>query len=338
MKRKRPKTNYDVFLSHSAKDGEFVSRLATDMTHAGLRVWLDQWNIRVGESFAEAIQQAMEESRFLLIVMSPHYFQSIWTQQEWHYALAKEIESGGVRLIPLLYQDCEIPPMLRTKQWVDFRDQTQYPIVLGRLVRDLHSLASRETTATLSTEAPKPGERVEELDPTTLAEVKKVLKDAVEAFGAKPTINPTPAAAAEADAVEEDLCFIVMPFSIESLNIVYEDFIRPTLVDRCHLRAERGDDVFGSNVIMDDITKSIRKARIIIADLTGRNANVFYEVGIAHALNKQVLLMTQSIDDVPFDLRHRRALVYEYSPRGCKKLEKALYENVQNMFEHRNKA
>jgi nucleoside 2-deoxyribosyltransferase len=83
---------------------------------------------------------------------------------------------------------------------------------------------------------------------------------------------------------------------------------------------------------MDDITNSIRKARLIVADLTGRNANVFYEVGIAHALNKPVLLMTQSIDDVPFDLRHRRALVYEYSPRGCKKLEKDLLDNVNSML------
>jgi hypothetical protein len=46
--------------------------------------------------------------------------------------------------------------------------------------------------------------------------------------------------------------------------------------------------------------------------------------------------MTQSIDDVPFDLRHRRALVYEYSPRGCKKLERDLYDNVQNMLAHRS--
>jgi len=133
-------------------------------------------------------------------------------------------------------------------------------------------------------------------------------------------------------------CFIIMPFSVESLNIVYEDFVRPVLVDRCHLQPERGDDVFGSNVVMDDIAESIRRANLIIADLTGRNANVFYEVGIAHALNKQVLLMTQSIEDVPFDLRHRRALVYEYSPRGCKKLEKDLFDNVQNMLQHPSKA
>jgi hypothetical protein len=224
------------------------------------------------------------------------------------------------------------------KQWVDFRDQTEYQYVLDHLVRDLSSLASRETTTTPPTETPKPGERVEELDPTTLAELKNALKDAVEAFRAGPPTPPSATVAPEPILVDEHACFVVMPFSIESLNIVYEDFVRPTLEDRCHLRPERGDDVFGSNVIMDDIAKSIRRASLIIADLTGRNPNVFYEVGIAHALNKQVLLMTQSIEDVPFDLRHRRALVYEYSPRGCKKLEKDLYDNVQNMLEHRNKA
>lgn len=89
---------------------------------------------------------------------------------------------------------------------------------------------------------------------------------------------------------------------------------------------------------MDDITASIRKAHLIIADLTGRNPNVFYEVGIAHALNKKVLLMAQSIEDVPLDLRHRRALFYEYSPRGCRKLEKDLYIHLQSMLEQRGKA
>lgn len=329
------KNNYDVFLSHSAKDREFVSRLATDLAQAGLRVWLDQWNIRPGDSFAEAIDEALKESRFLVIVMSPDYFQSAWTQQEWHSAMASEIEGEGVKLIPLLYRDCEIPPMLRTKQWADFRDHDQYRSALDSLVRGLYGLASTKSAPTAVTEKPKPGERVEALDPTTLSELKAALKDAVEAFRSRPEARVVAPEVMEKE--DEDVCFIVMPFSVESLNIVYEDFVRPTLVDRCQLRAERGDDVFGSNVIMDDITKSIRKAHLIIADLTGRNANVFYEVGIAHALNKQVLLMTQSIDDVPFDLRHRRALVYEYSPRGCKKLEKDLYENVQNMLENRKK-
>lgn len=337
MKLRNPGSNYDVFLSHSAKDREFVLRLAKDLTKAGLRVWLDQWNIRVGDSFAEAIAEGIAQSRFLLIVMSPDYFQSAWTQQEWHYALASEIERSAVKVIPLLYRDCEIPATLRTKQWVDFRDPAQYYPAVDRLVRDLHSLASLETGPVQPSETPRSGERVEALDPNTVLELKDVLKDAIEAFRSKPAAIQQSASrvGSPGQLEEDDLCFVIMPFSIDSLNIVYEDFVRPTLVDRCGLRTQRGDDVFGSNVIMEDIAKSIRKARLIVADLTARNANVFYEVGIAHALNKQALLMTQSIDDVPFDLRHRRALVYEYSPRGCKKLERDLYENVRNMLDNR---
>lgn len=329
------KFSYDAFLSHSNKDRSFVTQLAEDLTKAGLRVWLDQWHIKVGDSFAQAIDEAMRSSRFLIIVMSPDYFQSAWTTQEWQSGLAEELEAGGIRLIPILYRECTVPPMLRTKLWVDFRDDSQYQPVLARLVRDLNELASSEPPARAGTQEPRPGERVEQLDAQSVAELKKVLQDAVEAFRAQPSTPVAAVSSTDLAEIDESMCFIVMPFGVESLGIVYEDFVKPVLADRCKLRPERGDDVFGSNVIMDDIAKSIRRAKLIVADLTGRNPNVFYEVGIAHALNKQVLLMTQSIDDVPFDLRHRRALVYEYSPRGCKKLEKDLYDNVQSMLARR---
>lgn len=330
-------STYDVFLSHSAKDREFVTRLATDLKRAGLNVWLDQWNIRPGDSFAQAINGALQATRFLLVVMSPDYFESTWASQEWKFALAKEIEEREIRVIPLLFRDCDVPMPLKDKLWVDFRDPSFYDEALNRLVRDLHALIAPDLSKRYSPETPRSGERVEDLSPNSLSELKMMLQDAMDAFRQQPTISVAPQEALSITETEEDLCFIVMPFSVESLNIVYEDFVRPTLEDRCKLRSERGDDVFGSNVVMDDITNSIRRARLIIADLTGRNPNVFYEVGIAHALNKQVLLMTQSIDDVPFDLRHRRALVYEYSPRGCKKLEKDLFENVQSILGHRDK-
>lgn len=325
---------FDVFLSHSSRDREFTSSLATDLAESGLRVWLDQWHIRPGESFAEAIDEAIKASQFLLIVMSPDYFKSPWTQQEWQYALGSELETKGIRLIPILYRDCDIPPLLRSKQWADFRNPDQYRMSLDRLVRDLRAIGTRNAGVAVSTpspsDVPKVGERVDELDSKSLLALQQSLKEAIEAFRTKPKAELTTAD----ENMQDDLCFVVMPFSVESLNIVYEDFVKPTLADECKLQVVRGDDVFGSNVIMDDISDSIRRARLIVADLTGRNANVFYEVGIAHALNKQVLLMTQSIDDVPFDLRHRRALVYEYSPRGCKKLEKDLFDNVRSMLQH----
>jgi hypothetical protein len=134
--------------------------------------------------------------------------------------------------------------------------------------------------------------------------------------------------AVERQAEGKKHCFVVMPFGDADLQVVYEDFVKPTLVDGCNLHCERGDDVFGSNVIMEDILKSIDGADVILADLTRKNANVFYEVGICHALGKPVLLLAQSIDDVPFDLRHRRILLYEYSPRGAKRLEGTLKQNM----------
>src|SRR5215469_9023957 len=109
-------SGYDVFISHSAKDREFATRFAEDLDKAGLRVWLDLWHIKPGDSFVGAIEQAMKASRFLLIVMSPDYFQSAWTNQEWQYTLAQELAGSGIRLIPILLRDCEIPAILRTKQ------------------------------------------------------------------------------------------------------------------------------------------------------------------------------------------------------------------------------
>ena len=125
-----------------------------------------------------------------------------------------------------------------------------------------------------------------------------------------------------------------MPFGDKDLQVVYEDFVKPIIEEQCNLRCERGDDVFGSSVIMEDIRNSITAVDVVVADLTGKNANVFYEVGICHTIDKPVLLMAQSIEDVPFDLRHRRVLLEnEYSPRGCKRLEKTLRENVLAMLD-----
>jgi hypothetical protein len=319
---------HDLFISHSAKDKEFVRKLAQDLVKSGFSVWLDEWELNLGDSIARAVSDAVMSSKFLLLVMSPDYFASSWTKAEYMAAMNEEMSKGHIKVIPLMYRDCDVPVMLRTKMWVDFRDPDNYPNSFERLVEGLNSLSPREEISAHREDEAKIGQRAEELDSATIAQLKETLKEAVEAFKTKPDPPPLQSAPVNDSRIEDNLCFIVMPFGSEELSIVYEDFIKPVLIDMCHLRCERGDDVFGSNVIMDDIRKSISKARLIIADLTGRNANVFYEVGIAHTLNKLVLLLAQSIEDVPFDLRHRRVLLYSYSPRGCKKLEKDLQANV----------
>ena len=96
-----------------------------------------------------------------------------------------------------------------------------------------------------------------------------------------------------------------MPFEDEELQIVYEDFVKPVVENDCECLCVRGDDLFGPAVIMDDIVANIGMSDIVIADLTRKNANVFYELGICHTLQKPTVLLAQSMEDVPFDvLRH----------------------------------
>ena len=73
-----------------------------------------------------------------------------------------------------------------------------------------------------------------------------------------------------------------------------------------------------------DIWRAIGAAQFIIADVTGRNPNVFYELGIAHTLGKDVILITQDSGDIPFDLTHLRHIQYDYTPRGMKSFEEKL--------------
>jgi len=165
------------------------------------------------------------------------------------------------------------------------------------------------------------------VDLAELAAAVRALQSQVDLLG----MPPAPINAIHSET-QPRCAFVVMPFGPDELQVVYEEFVKPTLEMVCSLRCVRGDDIFGSNVVMDDVSHAIGEADVLVADLTGRNANVFYEVGIAHALDKPVLLIAQSLDDVPFDLRHRRILLYEYSPRGCKRLEQAIAEHMNAML------
>lgn len=99
-----------------------------------------------------------------------------------------------------------------------------------------------------------------------------------------------------------------MPFDTE-LNDVYTLFISKTLTEE-GFEVTRADNINNQQNILHDIVGAIIQSDIIVADLTGSNPNVFYELGIAHTFDKPVILLTQDIEDVPFDLRSNRLLIY----------------------------
>ncbi len=95
----------------------------------------------------------------------------------------------------------------------------------------------------------------------------------------------------------------------------------------------RADDVWTEDVIIQDIINLIIESKLVICDATGRNANVFYEAGIAHALGKKVILITQNPDDVPFDLRHLRYVQYLGNAQGIDELVSSLKDRVVGLMD-----
>jgi hypothetical protein len=111
----------------------------------------------------------------------------------------------------------------------------------------------------------------------------------------------------------------IMPFNAE-MRPIYDDHI----VNICHrlsLSVGRADDFFRAHAVMGDVWGALQHAKIIVADCTGRNANVFYEMGVAHVLGKPVILTSQNKRDIPFDIGSIRYILYEYTPRGMKKFQ-----------------
>ncbi len=102
--------------------------------------------------------------------------------------------------------------------------------------------------------------------------------------------------------------FVLMPFD-KRFNDIYEFGVKGAAAD-AGAYAERVDEQIHTDSIYDRIVNQIAKADIIVADMTGRNPNVYYEVGYAHALGKRVFLLTQDAGDIPFDLKHRPHIVY----------------------------
>lgn len=120
-------------------------------------------------------------------------------------------------------------------------------------------------------------------------------------------------------------CFVIMPFE-ERLNSYYNDLIKP-LVDGLNYMVKRADEIYSIHAIIDDIVLEIKTANFLIADVTGKNPNVNYELGYADALNKNVIIISQSLDDVPFDYKHRRIIIY--NPKKIN-WQKKLREDITN--------
>jgi hypothetical protein len=109
------------------------------------------------------------------------------------------------------------------------------------------------------------------------------------------------------------------------MRAVYET-IREVVESEHGMICRKADDIRSDGVIIDEIWTSICSAQMVIAEASGRNANVFYEMGLAHAIGKHVIIITDSVESLPFDLRHRR--VVSYDPSALDSLRESLSKTV----------
>lgn len=110
-------------------------------------------------------------------------------------------------------------------------------------------------------------------------------------------------------SAEKHSVFVIMPFS-EAFDDIFKEFIKATL-EEYHFEVVRADDIQNAQSILKDIVQAIEECDLLVADLTDSNPNVYYELGLAHAFAKPVILLTQQIDELPFDLRSYRVVRYQ---------------------------
>lgn len=124
------------------------------------------------------------------------------------------------------------------------------------------------------------------------------------------------------EETDENLVFVLMPFTESWSKRIWESHIKPIIEGielEPPLECKRADDLYGHDVLLD-IVAPVKVARVVVADITSRNPNVFYELGIAHSFARPVVLLTQTVEDIPFDLLRFRHIVYEDNSDGYARL------------------
>ena len=128
----------------------------------------------------------------------------------------------------------------------------------------------------------------------------------------------------------KEFAFVLMPFR-DPFNKYYRSIIKPA-IQKTDLVSIRADEIYRPSEIIKDIHEFIKKAKLIVAELTGKNPNVMYELGYSHAMGKTAVLITQTIDDVPFDLRGLRCITYDTTqPDWADALKKQITEFIRGM-------
>jgi hypothetical protein len=124
-----------VFVSHASEDkARFVLQFAERLRSNGIDAWVDKWEIKVGDSLVRKIfDEGLGAAQAVIVVLSRNSVQKPWVREELDHAVVSKINEG-TRIIPLVLDDCEVPPALKATKWVTFRDSSAYDSSFNEVV------------------------------------------------------------------------------------------------------------------------------------------------------------------------------------------------------------
>ncbi|MEE4302194.1 MAG: hypothetical protein V2J24_22330 [Pseudomonadales bacterium] len=130
------------------------------------------------------------------------------------------------------------------------------------------------------------------------------------------------------DGVDPDLLSLMMPFAtaFDDVHVAVRE-----AAESQGMQCLRADDIWDEDAVIQDVVSLLARSKVVVCDCTGRNANVFYEAGIAHSLGRDVILITQSGADIPFDLRHLRYVEYENNEAGRAELAERVARRIETL-------
>lgn len=289
-----------VFYSYSHEDESARKRLETHLAVLRRQGIIAEWHdrrIAPGENWAEQIDQHLESADLILLLVSADFLASDYCYEKEMKRALERHETGSARVIPVI---------LRTCDW-------QYETPFSRLQA-----------------LPKDGKPVstwEHVDDAYTDIAQGIRRAALQFQEAQTTLPPLPDDAALAS---RDTCFVLTQIN-EIFDTYYREVYAPAVVS-AGFRPVRAAGLFGFGTVMEQIWEQIGKSAVLVVDISDRNPNVLYELGLAHAQYKPVILTAGRMEDVPFDLSHSRTYVYDVrKPGWSEKLKAYVTEQLRRV-------
>jgi nucleoside 2-deoxyribosyltransferase len=280
-----------AFISYSSQDKAFVRQLASDLATNGIRTWIGESEIRVGDSLIEKIVEGINQSDFIIAVLSKSSIHSKWVEQELKSGFMKDPTGAKRVLIPIVLEKVEIPPFLRNIKYADLT-RTSYQDALNEIIKTIQDLPSEKLAS--------PGQF---LNANDLA--KEVAKEVAQILKTNP--NGIREEGTQHWKIDPDLVFVIMSFSSDMEPIF--DGIKAA-GEHNKLRVERVKDVKGDYRITDKVFEMMHKARFIVADLTHERPNVYFELGFARGIGKTILTIAREGAKLHFDVKDWKCNFY----------------------------